>query len=144
MKKFETRNWSFLVENQNLLRIVISQPISKISKHLRPLRHALPLLRTKERLSKFDSFWNYRPHHLHSDRRASGNNGNFTITTPLSHHPNAVLARRHHTRFNADQDSDVWKKHYVVNGFFLHVIYNKQKRIQFLAQWLGRKSRNLE
>ena len=42
-------------ENQNLLRIFISQPISNISTDLRPMRHAWPLITTIEKLSKFDS-----------------------------------------------------------------------------------------
>ena len=52
------QKWSFLAENQNLLRIFISQPISEISVDLRPMRYALRLFKTREKLSKFDSPYN--------------------------------------------------------------------------------------
>ena len=58
MKKIENQKYlksSFLAENRNHLRIFISQPISKIPKDLRPMRHAIPLFTTREKLSKFDS-----------------------------------------------------------------------------------------
>ena len=54
MKNFENQkyqNWSFLAENQNLLHILIYQPISKFSRDLRPMRHMLSLLKIREKLS---------------------------------------------------------------------------------------------
>ena len=63
MKKIENpkyQKWSILAENQNLLHIFISQPISKISTDLRPMRQTLPLFSTREKLSKLDSPYEIR------------------------------------------------------------------------------------
>ena len=55
IRKSEEQNMVICGKKSKPLFIFISQPISKISTDLRPMRHALPLFTTRENISKFDS-----------------------------------------------------------------------------------------